>query len=166
MVGSSANILEEKAQHPSETRNKMWDIEEYVDEMVDVASFSPEKVLQDAVFAAAPALTRSQVEELVDGENKQEGLTEMTQEEKNNIYRAVNVRDNIIDRMSKRGLSITSPDITGLRTFRQRNYTVVLLNDEVIGVAKRHKKDKINFNSGLNLAIYRAVKRIIDTQNK
>ena len=66
---------------------------------------------------------------------------------------AKEVMKNIAARKLKTNGEVTAPKITDLRTFRQGNYTVVLVNKDYVGVA----------NTGVRLALYRAVRKLFYT---
>jgi len=74
------------------------------------------------------------------------------------LQEAKTIQSHLTEKLTKDGNSITSLLIEQVRVFRQGNYTVVLVNNEVIGVSKRNKKDKYNVNTGVRKALYRAVK--------
>jgi len=138
-----------------------------------VAQFTPEKILEDAVFAAAPWMSREEVKEFV---HKPHPKTIPTREEKKKemeqelLQDAVKVAQTFVMRLLKKRRTssdgVVVPQITSLRSFRQGNYTVVLLNDEFIGVSKRNKSDKFNQNTGLRKALYRAVRRLVITSQR
>ena len=54
-----------------------------------------------------------------------------------------------------------TPAINQCRVWRDRNYTVALVNDEHIGIAKRNPgEDRFKLITGESFAISRAVKKI------
>ena len=130
-----------------------------------------EQILKDAVFAACPQLSEEQVSELVRDRSKERKEVKIKNKiklrqarDQNYLKQAQMVRDKFVIREMKRlGQSITLPDITTLRTYTQGNYTVVLLNGEFVGVSKRNKCDKFNHSTGINKALYRAVRRLVLT---
>lgn len=131
-----------------------------------------EKILEDAVYAAAPWMSRDEVKEFV---KQPRPTTDSQEEEKKDMNKelltdAVKVVNNFVTRMLKKKKAsldgVVVPQITSLRTFRQGNYTVVLVNDEFIGVSKRNKSDKFNQNTGLRKALYRAVRRLVLTSQR
>lgn len=91
---------------------------------------------------------------------KPKDTPEMIQERLELLKEAQNIADNIVIRRTRRNLSAVIPNIYNVRTFHQGNYTVVLLNEEVIGVSKRNKIDKSDKKTGIRLALYRAVRRL------
>ena len=135
--------------------------------LVPPKQLTPETILEDAVYAAAPWMSREEVKEFVGKPHpktiptKEEKKEEMEQEL---LQDAVKVAQRLVMRLLKDKTGsegVLVPQITALRTFRQGNYTVVLLNDEFIGVSKRNKVDKFNQNTGLRKALYRAVRRLV-----
>jgi len=138
------------------------------DEVVHVPKITPDRILEDAVFAAAPWMSREEVRVFV---KKPHPKTIPTREEKRKVMEAdlmkdaVAVANKLVVRLLKEQRDstdgVTVPQISGLRTFRQGNYTVVLLNDQFVGVSKRNKADKFNQNTGVRKALYRAVRRLV-----
>ena len=137
-----------------------------------------EQLLTDSLYAACPQMSRDQIHSIIGKQvksneqiqQKEEGLKMKTESKMKlrkardltMLEKAVEVCRVYVTRENKRtdrGLAV--PVINSLRTFTQGNYTVVLLNDEYIGVSKRMKKDKFNWSTGVNKALYRAVRRLV-----
>lgn len=98
-------------------------------------------------------------EKTVKAENKQVLLAAR---DANLLKQAIEVRDQFGSREQRRRNTILEvPEIETLRTYTQGNYTVVLLNGEYVGVSKRSKTDKYDYRTGLNKALYRAVRRLV-----
>lgn len=129
---------------------------------------TPDSIVKQALRVGALYLSEAQVNQVVGPTEKEEEMKENSllglknARDANLVPRACEMRDNFVLRESKRRRqTITLPPIESLRVFTQGNYTVALLNGEYVGVSKKMKKDKFNFNTGLNKAIYRAVRRLV-----
>lgn len=133
-----------------------------------MTQLSPEQILEDAVYVAAPWMSREEAREFVN-KPKEKEVTKLESKIKlrqardaNLMKMAIEVRDRFGSREQKRRNTIMNcPEIESLRTYYQGNYTVVVLNGEFVGVSKKMKKDKTNHNTGLNKALYRAVRRLV-----
>lgn len=125
--------------------------------------FTPEQILEDAVYVAAPWMSREEARAFV---TKPKEKPQMSSSEQELLRYACNVRDRFVTRRVSRGTNLLLPEITSLRLYRQGNYTVVVLNGEVVGVSKRMKKDKTNPTTGVNKAIYRAVRRLVTASQR
>lgn len=129
---------------------------------------TPDSIVKQALRVGAPYLSEVQIDQVVRTTEEEKKMKESSVQtlknarDANLVPRACEMRDNFVMRESKRRKqTITLPSIESLRVFTQGNYTVALLNGKYIGVSKKMKKDKFNFTTGLNKAIYRAVRRLV-----